>query len=61
MEKSEYIGLIFGCPKRDENPNCPLLKVRRVNDVRARIQYWESLSDLEKKEIINFHNKCTNE
>ena len=61
MEKSECIGLIFGCSKRDENPNCPLLKARKISDVRKRINYWESLSDLEKQKIIDFHKKCTNE
>lgn len=53
----QYIGLIFGCTKKQEEKQCPFRYLRKIPTIAA-IKIWNGLSLEEKSEMIIDHKKC---
>ena len=53
----QYIGLIFGCAKKQEEKQCPFKYLRKIPTLAA-IKIWNELSLEEKSEMIISHKKC---
>ena len=50
-------GLIFGCPLKNENHNCPFKSIRQL-PVDKRIDFVNKLDKPEKWNLIQEHSKC---
>lgn len=55
----QYIGLIFGCTKKQEEKQCPFRHLRKIPTIAA-IKIWDELSIEEKSEMVLDHKKCLN-
>ena len=53
-----YVGLIFGCPKKQELESCPFKPIRELI-LMERIKFYENLSSEIRLSIIEFHKKCS--
>ena len=54
-----FMGLIFGCPNKEEKAECPFKNLRKTPKNLA-VKLWESLSMNEKRKLIYKHMKCVN-
>lgn len=60
FESHDYYGVLFDCPAGERLVNCPMRRIEHFS-IRSRILWFESLSHLEKREIIEHHIKCSKE
>lgn len=52
--------MIFNCSKGNEECDCPLREVRKM-EIEDRIEYWDNLSREEKEKLIMYHKKCVDD
>jgi len=52
-----YYGLIFNCPVGNDLDGCIYKNIRQYS-MKERILYYNSLTDTEKKILIEKHKKC---
>ena len=55
--KLNLYGLAIECPFRDECPDCPIKKIRKINDFEKQIEFIDNLTLDEINELIHRHNK----
>jgi len=53
----DYTGLIIGCPKQNEDPECPF-KTYREMPLYYAFKDWKKMRIDIKKELINKHLNC---
>ncbi len=54
---ANYYGLIFNCPIGSEVDNCGYKRIRQLNS-KERLNYYDALTEVEKKNLIKKHQKC---
>lgn len=54
---SNYWGLLFECPMNKETQGCSFDHIRKMA-LLDRIEYFNSLSTLEREELMKKHKKC---
>lgn len=52
-----YIGLLFGCPLKENVSSCAFNSIRSM-ELKERLEYWKNMPDEERLHLVNHHLVC---
>jgi hypothetical protein len=55
--KSRCVPLLFDCPRRVGDTQCPFVKIR-LRDIVSRVKWIKAMSLKELTEILKHHTNC---
>ena len=58
MKKPKIYGFAYNCPCLERLDDCPIKKIDHLS-FREKVRYIDNLSQIEKNEIIEYHDNCS--